>query len=193
LRYWNEPGLANVAAAYRIRLCSILRTFSRFSEAVKSLPPEDGLPGHLRRNLLAVTVELAILAEAGTVALEHSQTLMLLWKDETVECAVETAEAESLLSRAYLACTKQEEAETHAEAAFAVLDPSGHPETARCLLMIASARHAAGGRLAFSGARSGSRSHRGCGADARGWEEPVAGVGEAEGGARERGAGGVGG
>jgi Zn-dependent protease len=141
----ERAGLTSVAAAYRISLCGILRTFGRFSEAVKSLPPEDGLPAHLRRSLQAETIELAILAEAGPVALEHSQTLMQLWKAETVDCTIELAEAESLLARSYLACHKPEEAETHAKAAFAVLDRSGHPEAGRCLLTIAAARHAATG------------------------------------------------
>jgi len=141
----EQSGLSSIATAYRIQLCGILRTLGRFSEAVKSLPPESGLPVHLRRNLLAETIELAILAEAGPVALEHSQTLLQLWQAEAAECAPEIAIATSLMGRAYLAAGKLDEAGENARSAFEVLEHSGHPEAARCLLIIATAHHAATG------------------------------------------------
>lgn len=140
VRRLEEEGAALAAAPYRIRLCTMLRGLGRFTEAVRSLPQEAGLTPHLRRALLAETIELALAAEAADAALENSRTLMDAWIAETAECELERATAEGLLARAYLAGGNVAEAETVARNAAAVLETVQHPEAARCWVTVAAAR-----------------------------------------------------
>ena len=141
VRRLEDAGAAATATAYRIKLCTILRGLGRFSEAVRSLPQQEGLTPQLRRNLLAETVELAIAADAGGPAVEHGRALVDLWRAETFECEIERALAGSLLARAHLTAGNFAEAETAAGNAQPVLEAARHPEAARCLLTVAASRN----------------------------------------------------
>ncbi|HKE28019.1 MAG TPA: site-2 protease family protein, partial [Bryobacteraceae bacterium] len=141
-----EAGGAETAAmAWRIRLIGMLRRSGRFSEAARSLPPEAEMPVHLRRNLLMETAELALLADAASVAVDHARTVVALWQAESVDCAIELAAAHSLLARALLAAGQFTEAETQAAAALHVLKATRHPEAALCLITLAASRHQTSG------------------------------------------------
>jgi len=137
---FHARGLTARASAQRLMLSLILRKAGHLDEARSALPAKDNVSASKLESWLMARGEIALLGGRVADAIEDFQQALSLARQVSRPDPVHIAATECALAEAYLDAGWDQDAETLATSAGAILREAANPEECRFLLTLARLR-----------------------------------------------------